>query len=126
NLLSNAIKFTPAGGKVEVYLEQIDSQIQLRVCDTGKGINPDFLPHVFEYFRQADSSTSRSSGGLGLGLAIVRQLVELHGGRVWAQSPGEGQGATFTVCLPVVQQGLEFKIEDQNISDDSYPFCMLH
>lgn len=126
NLLSNAIKFTPSGGKVEVYLEQIDSQIELRVCDTGKGINPDFLPHVFEYFRQADSSTSRSSGGLGLGLAIVRQLVELHGGRVWAQSPGDGQGATFTVCLPVVQQSLEFKIEDRNISDDSYPFCMLH
>ncbi|AFY33874.1 ATP-binding protein [Calothrix sp. PCC 7507] len=126
NLLSNAIKFTPSGGKVEVYLEQIDSQIELRVCDTGKGINPDFLPHVFEYFRQADSSTSRSSGGLGLGLAIVRQLVELHGGRVWAQSPGEGQGATFTVCLPVVQENREVQIEDRNISEDSYSLSMLH
>ncbi|MHC5755809.1 MAG: ATP-binding response regulator, partial [Nostoc sp.] len=126
NLLSNAIKFTPSGGKVEVYLEQIDSQIELRVCDTGKGINPDFLPRVFEHFCQADSSTSRSSGGLGLGLAIVRQLVELHGGTVWAQSAGEGQGATFTVCLPVVQQSGELKREDKNRSDDSYPFSMLH
>ncbi|MDF5708913.1 MAG: ATP-binding protein [Nostoc sp. S4] len=126
NLLSNAIKFTPSGGQVEVYLEQIDSQIQLRVCDTGKGINPDFLPHVFEYFRQADSSTSRSSGGLGLGLAIVRQLVELHGGRVWAQSPGEGQGATFTVSLPVMQQSMELKMEDRSIADDSYPLGMLY
>ncbi|MEH1869277.1 MAG: ATP-binding protein [Nostoc sp.] len=126
NLLSNAIKFTPVGGKVEVYLEQIDSQIQLRICDTGKGINPDFLPHVFEHFYQADSSTSRSSGGLGLGLAIVRQVVELHGGTVWAQSAGEGQGATFTVYLPVVQQSLEFKMEDSNISENSDPFCMLH
>ncbi|WP_138497181.1 ATP-binding protein [Nostoc sp. PA-18-2419] len=126
NLLSNAIKFTPSGGQVEVYLEQIDSQIQLRVCDTGKGINPDFLPHVFEYFRQADSSTSRSSGGLGLGLAIVRQLVELHGGRVWAQSPGEGQGATFTVSLPVMQQSVELKMEDRSIAEDSYPLGMLY
>lgn len=126
NLLSNAIKFTPSGGKVEVYLEQIDAQIQLRICDTGKGINPDFLPHVFEYFRQADSSTSRSSGGLGLGLAIVRQLVELHGGKVLAQSPGEGQGAAFTVSLPVVQKDLKFNDEARNISDDSYPLSMLH
>jgi signal transduction histidine kinase/ActR/RegA family two-component response regulator len=126
NLLSNAIKFTPSGGKVDVYLEQIDSQIQLRVSDTGKGINPDFLPHVFEYFRQADSSTSRSSGGLGLGLAIVRQLVELHGGTVVAQSPGEGQGATFSVCLPVLQQSRELKTQERYISDDSYPLSMLH
>ncbi|MEC4814732.1 MAG: ATP-binding protein [Scytonema sp. PMC 1069.18] len=123
NLLSNAIKFTPVGGKVEVYLEQIGYLVQIRVRDTGKGISCDFLPHVFEYFRQADSGTNRSSGGLGLGLAIVRQLVELHGGRVWAQSPGEGQGATFTVDLPALQVSLELEDEDKNISN-SYPFLI--
>ncbi|MBD2439474.1 ATP-binding protein [Nostoc sp. FACHB-110] len=100
NLLTNAVKFTPSGGQVAVYLKQIDSQVQIQVQDTGKGISPDFLPYVFESFRQADSSITRRSGGLGLGLAIVRQLVELHGGRVWAESLGENQGATFTVCLP--------------------------
>jgi signal transduction histidine kinase/CheY-like chemotaxis protein len=122
NLLSNAIKFTPAGGQVEVYLEQIGSQVKIRVRDTGKGISRDFLPYVFEYFRQADSGTNRSSGGLGLGLAIVRQLVELHGGRVWAESPGEGQGATFTVDLPVLQASLELERGVRNLSHDSYPF----
>ncbi|MEH2419938.1 MAG: ATP-binding protein [Nostoc sp.] len=125
NLLSNAVKFTPSGGQVEVYLEQINSQVQLRVSDTGKGISPDFLPHVFEYFRQADSATTRSFGGLGLGLAIVRQLVELHGGTVWAESLGEGQGATFTVSLPVFQH-LELRRENHNVSDDSYPLGMLY
>ncbi len=102
NLLSNAIKFTPPGGQVQVYLERVDSDIQIRVIDTGKGIDPDFLPHVFDYFRQADSATTRKFGGLGLGLAIVRQLVELHGGTVLAESPGEGQGATFTIQLPLL------------------------
>ncbi|MEA5506313.1 ATP-binding protein [Halotia wernerae UHCC 0503] len=126
NLLSNAIKFTPSGGQVSVYLEQIDSQVQLKISDTGKGISSDFLPHVFEYFRQADSSTTRSFGGLGLGLAIVRQLVELHGGKVWVESPGEGQGATFTVCIPVLQQSLELLRESCNLPDNSYPFCMLY
>lgn len=125
NLLSNAIKFTPSGGRVEVYLEQIDSQVQLRVSDTGKGISPEFLPHVFEYFRQADSSTTRSYGGLGLGLAIVRQLVELHGGRVWSESPGEGQGATFTVCLPVLQQSLELGRGERNVYNN-HPFSMVY
>ncbi|MEA5623597.1 ATP-binding protein [Nostoc sp. UHCC 0251] len=125
NLLSNAVKFTPSGGKVEVYLKQINSQLELRVSDTGKGISPDFLPYVFEYFRQADSSTTRSFGGLGLGLAIVRQLVELHGGTVWAESLGEGQGATFTVTLPVFQE-FELEEENHNLSDDSYPSCMLY
>ena len=101
NLLSNAVKFTPDGGRVEVRLERIDSQAQIKLTDTGKGISPDFLPHVFDYFRQSDSSTTRVFGGLGLGLAIVRHLVELHGGTVWAESPGEGQGTTFTVRLPL-------------------------
>jgi signal transduction histidine kinase len=101
NLLSNAVKFTPNGGQVEITLEQIASEAQIQVSDTGKGISPDFLPHVFEYFRQADSTTTRRFGGLGLGLAIVRHLVELHGGTVAVDSPGEGQGATFTVRLPL-------------------------
>lgn len=110
NLLSNAVKFTPSGGRVEVQLSKIGieqatpSYAQIKVIDTGIGINPDFLPYVFEYFRQADSSTTRSYGGLGLGLAIVRQLIELHGGTVWAESLGESMGATFTLQLPLLQE----------------------
>lgn len=100
NLLSNAVRFTPEGGRVQVSLRRIDDEIELEVADTGCGIAPDFLPHVFERFRQADSSTTRATGGLGLGLAIVRDLVELHGGRVRAESGGEGKGATLTVRLP--------------------------
>jgi PAS domain S-box-containing protein len=102
NLLSNAIKFTPQNGRVEVQLLQSNRTVSIRVSDTGKGINPKFLPHVFDRFRQADSSITRSHGGLGLGLAIVRHLVELHGGTVLAESEGEGRGATFTVTLPLV------------------------
>ena len=102
NLVSNAIKFTPAGGRVAVKLVAKDGQAHIQVSDTGKGIAPEFLPYVFDYFRQADSTTTRAANGLGLGLAIVRQLVELHGGTVSAQSPGVGQGATFTVTLPLV------------------------
>jgi PAS domain S-box-containing protein len=102
NLLSNAVKFTPKGGSVQVELGRIDSHIEIAVSDTGAGINTEFLPHVFERFRQADQSTTRHHGGLGLGLAIVRHLVELHGGTVEADSPGEGQGATFVVKLPAV------------------------
>ena len=101
NLLSNAIKFTPGGGRVVVSLDREDSCIQFRVSDTGAGVAPSFLPHMFERFRQHDSSTTRSHGGMGLGLAIVRHLVELHGGTVTAHSRGEGQGATFTVSLPL-------------------------
>ncbi|MDZ7990852.1 MAG: PAS domain S-box protein [Nostoc sp. EfeVER01] len=101
NLLSNAVKFTPKGGRVDVQLECIESYVQIRVSDTGAGIAAEFLPHVFERFRQADSSSTRSHGGLGLGLAIVRHLVELHGGTVLAESPGIGQGATFVVSLPM-------------------------
>ncbi|KYC43851.1 histidine kinase [Scytonema hofmannii PCC 7110] len=101
NLLSNAVKFTEVGGEVEIRLEQVGSQVQIRITDTGLGIAPEFLPYVFDYFRQADSATTRQFGGLGLGLAIVRHLVELHGGSVRVDSPGVGQGATFTVTFPL-------------------------
>ncbi|MGI8784743.1 MAG: response regulator [Acidobacteriota bacterium] len=101
NLLSNAIKFTPKGGKVRLALEQIDSGVRITVQDNGIGIAPEFLPHVFDRFTQADSSATRTHGGLGLGMAIVRHLVELHGGTVRAESAGKDQGATFTVQLPV-------------------------
>jgi PAS domain S-box-containing protein len=111
NLLSNAIKFTPARGHVDVRLETIGSKAQIRVSDTGKGITPDFLPYIFDHFRQADASITRSYGGLGLGLAIVRQLVELHGGSVYAESMGEGQGATFTVKLPLLVDEIESEDE---------------
>jgi signal transduction histidine kinase len=102
NLLSNAIKFTPAGGRVEIRLVSTGSHVEIQVSDTGKGISADFLPYVFDRFRQADGTTTRSQTGLGLGLALVRHLVELHGGSVLASSPGEGHGATFTVQLPLL------------------------
>jgi len=102
NLLSNAVKFSPQGGKVLLRLEQLEDQAQITISDTGRGIHPNFLPHVFDYFRQADGATTRKFGGLGLGLAIVRHLVELHGGTVKAESPGEGLGATFRVRLPLM------------------------
>jgi signal transduction histidine kinase len=101
NLLSNAIKFTPKGGWAEMRVERRESHMEIRVTDSGKGIDPAFLPYIFERFRQADSSMTRSEGGLGLGLAIVRHVVELHGGSVEAASPGVGQGSTFTVRLPI-------------------------
>jgi signal transduction histidine kinase len=103
NLASNAVKFTARGGRMEVSLRQTDSHVLVIVHDTGKGIPPDFLPHVFERFRQADSTSTRKYGGLGLGLAIVRHLVELHGGTVQAESGGLDQGATFTVRLPLLE-----------------------
>jgi signal transduction histidine kinase len=103
NLLSNAVKFTPPGGRVDVQLFSLGTQAQIRVSDTGSGISEDFLPFVFDYFRQADSSTTRVFGGLGLGLAIVHRLVELHGGTVQAESPGADLGATFTVSLPLIK-----------------------
>jgi PAS domain S-box-containing protein len=102
NLLSNAVKFTPKGGQVQIHLRAIDSGVEIIVSDTGQGISKEFLPYVFEQFRQADSATTRRFGGLGLGLAIVRHLVELHGGTIQAESAGIGQGATFTVRLPVM------------------------
>jgi PAS domain S-box-containing protein len=101
NLLANAVKFTPPGGGVTVRLEGAAGQARITLCDTGTGIRPDVMPYIFERFRQADSTAARAYGGLGLGLAIVRHLVELHGGIVAASSPGEGQGATFTVTLPL-------------------------
>jgi signal transduction histidine kinase/CheY-like chemotaxis protein len=102
NLLSNAVKFTDIGGSIDVVLQMSGSEAALVVKDTGRGIDPAFLPHVFERFRQGDASSTRRHGGLGLGLALARDLVELHGGTVLAESPGEGQGATFTVRLPTM------------------------
>ncbi len=107
NLLTNAVKFTPRGGTVRVSLSAADRQAEIRVSDTGRGIDADFLPHVFERFRQADASASRSYGGLGLGLAIVKQFVELHGGEVRASSEGMDRGATFTVRLPLEASAIE-------------------
>jgi PAS domain S-box-containing protein len=102
NLLSNAIKFTPRGGKVQLRLSRVDSHVEITVSDTGRGIDPDFLPFVFERFRQGDATFSREHGGLGLGLAIAKQLAELHGGTISAASDGPGRGATFTVKLPLM------------------------
>jgi signal transduction histidine kinase/CheY-like chemotaxis protein len=107
NLLSNAVKFTPEGGRIEVRLDYGDTHAKLTVADTGKGISKDFLPHVFDRFRQADSSTTRGFGGLGLGLAIVRHLVELHGGTVNADSQGVNLGATFMTSFPLISTRLE-------------------
>jgi CheY-like chemotaxis protein len=108
NLLSNAVKFTPRGGTITVRLALDGSILRLRVRDDGKGIDPEFLPYVFEAFRQADSSTTRSHEGIGLGLSIVRSLVALHGGRIFAASEGLGHGATFTVELPVKESPRTF------------------
>jgi PAS domain S-box-containing protein len=101
NLLANSTKFTPSGGRIETRTERIGDQVHLTVSDTGQGINPDFLPHIFERFRQADSSTTRRHGGLGLGLAIAKYIVELHRGSITAESNGEGLGSRFTVTLPL-------------------------
>jgi signal transduction histidine kinase len=101
NLVSNAVKFTPAGGSVALRLRAIDGRAELVVADTGAGIAPEFLPHVFERFRQAAPVTSREKGGLGLGLAITRHLVVLHGGTISAASDGPGKGATFVVRFPL-------------------------
>ena len=101
NLAMNAIKFTPSGGRVEVTVEPQDRDVHVVVADNGVGINAAALPYIFEPFHQEDSSTTRAHGGLGLGLALVRRLVELHGGDVRAQSPGKGRGATFTVAIPL-------------------------
>ena len=103
NLFSNAIKFTPRGGQVNVSVACVDSRVNVTVTDTGIGIDPDFLPFIFDRFRQADGSTTREHGGLGLGLAIVRHLVELHQGRVYVESGGKNLGATFTIALPIAK-----------------------
>lgn len=102
NLLTNAIKFTPRDGCVRITLKRQDAHVQIEVSDTGQGISPEFLPYMFDLFRQGDSSITRSHGGLGLGLAIVRHVVEMHGGNVQARSEGEGKGATFVVMLPMI------------------------
>lgn len=116
NLLSNAIKFTPKGGRIQVKVERIDSHIEIAVSDTGAGISKEFLPFVFDRFRQADATTTRLHGGLGLGLSIVRQLVELHGGAVRVASEGENKGATFTISLPFLSV-----ISNQDEVDRVYP-----
>jgi CheY-like chemotaxis protein/anti-sigma regulatory factor (Ser/Thr protein kinase) len=103
NLLSNAIKFTPEKGQITIELESDESETKVIVSDTGKGVSPEFLPFVFDRFRQADGTTTRQHGGLGLGLAVVRHIVELHGGTVDVKSKGEGKGTTFTVCLPLIE-----------------------
>jgi CheY-like chemotaxis protein len=102
NLLSNALKFTPRGGRIDIALARAGSDLKVVVSDTGEGIDPEFLPYIFERFRQADSSAKRVHGGLGLGLSIVRSLVEMHGGEVRAASDGKGKGATFTVSIPMI------------------------
>ncbi len=121
NLLLNAIKFTPREGKVAVTLRCTDSSVLLSVSDSGDGIEANFLPHVFDRFRQAEGSISRRQGGLGLGLAVVRHLVELHGGSVTAESPGRGKGATFTVELPLARVPLESSEEARSTSPDGDP-----
>lgn len=105
NLASNAVKFTPPGGAVTVVVRRSDAQAEITVSDTGEGFAASFLPHLFERFRQSDSSATRIHGGLGLGLAFVRHIVELHGGTVHADSPGPGRGATFIIRLPVRAAG---------------------
>lgn len=114
NLLSNAIKFTPPEGRVEVHLQSVDRFAQIQVIDTGKGIDANFIPYVFDYFRQADSTATRPSGGLGLGLAIARHLVELHGGTIEAASEGECKGAVFTVQLPMQSEQPELPLKVLN------------
>jgi PAS domain S-box-containing protein len=115
NLLANAVKFTPGSGQVKVSLERVDAHVEVIVSDTGQGIKPDFLPYVFDRFRQADGSSTRLHGGLGLGLAIVRHLIELHGGTVRAESSGEGQGATFHLQLPLMPvRNADFGLQNEN------------
>jgi len=104
NLLTNAVKFTPKGGRIQVKVQHVESHVEIVVSDSGVGINKEFLPYVFDRFRQADASTTRIHGGLGLGLSIVHQLVDLHGGSVSVQSEGEGKGAAFTISLPLVRE----------------------
>jgi CheY-like chemotaxis protein len=123
NLLSNAVKFTGRGGRVDLRLERIGARAVVTVSDTGIGIRPDLLGAIFERFRQADGSIARVHGGLGLGLAIVKQLVELHGGTVAAASPGEGQGATFTVVFPLATADTERPVGPAGSPDSSPSRC---
>jgi PAS domain S-box-containing protein len=123
NLLTNAIKFTPRGGRVQVVLERVNSHLEVSVIDTGEGIDPSFLPYVFERFRQADASTTRRFGGLGLGLSIVKNIVELHGGSVRVKSAGKGQGATFTVALPIAST---IHDNDEDLTTHRHPRISQH
>src|ERR1044072_8160141 len=121
NLLTNAVKFTPKEGKIQIKVQRVDSHVEIVVSDSGVGISKEFLPYVFDRFRQADASTTRIHGGLGLGLSIVHQLVDLHGGSVSVQSEGEGKGATFTIQLPfvgVINDSQEVESEHPAQSDD--------
>ncbi|HEY8563409.1 MAG TPA: PAS domain-containing protein [Pyrinomonadaceae bacterium] len=118
NLVSNAVKFTPAGGRVRLGLEKVDSHVEITVSDTGKGIRPEFLPFIFDRFRQADQTTTRRQGGLGLGLSIARQIVEMHGGTVQVESAGEGKGASFVVKLPAAIAALH---DEPNDSPSALP-----
>ncbi len=120
NLLSNAIKFTPKGGKIEVVVEQIGSYLEIKINDSGLGISPDFMPYVFDRFRQADASLTRQYGGLGLGLAIVKQLAELHGGMVRAESGGTGKGASFIVKLPLAVVNDKVRNEPFSLKQDPF------
>jgi PAS domain S-box-containing protein len=128
NLLSNAVKFTPKHGKVDVLLERVNSHLEITVTDDGEGIAAEFLPHVFDRFRQADSSTTRHHGGLGLGLSIVKQLVELHGGSVSAKSAGKGTGANFVVALPLAavrhEPSREHPGTDKNLPPESFDVAL--
>jgi signal transduction histidine kinase/ActR/RegA family two-component response regulator len=128
NLISNAVKFTPKGGRVQVELKKVDSHLEVSVTDNGEGIDPAFLPHVFDRFRQADATTSRAHGGLGLGLAIVRQLVELHGGTISVHSAGRNRGSTFVVSLPmtVEQASREPKVERRHPAATAEPTMSYH
>lgn len=121
NLLTNAVKFTPPGGQISISVRGGDSTIEIKIADSGKGIKPEFLPFIFERFRQADNSYTREVGGLGLGLAIVRHLVELHDGSVQAFSEGEDRGTIFTVTLPVTQKADTRHLPDQNNSSQTHP-----
>jgi len=125
NLLTNAVKFTPKGGRIQIMVQRINSHVEVVVSDSGVGISKEFLPYVFDRFRQADASTTRIHGGLGLGLSIVRQLVDLHGGSVSVHSEGEGKGATFTITLPligVVNDQKEAESAQPIPSDEVIPF----
>ncbi|HEU5103310.1 MAG TPA: PAS domain S-box protein [Roseiflexaceae bacterium] len=122
NLVSNAVKFTPSGGRVQMRFAIAEHLAQLTIADTGQGISPEFLPYVFDRFRQAESTSTRAYGGLGLGLAIVRHLVEMHGGTVHAESPGPGHGATFTVRLPIVEDESTEMPHDSPGAPDAAPY----
>jgi PAS domain S-box-containing protein len=127
NLLSNAVKFTPKKGRVQVRVESVNSHIEINVSDTGIGIAPEFLPHVFERFRQADATLTRHTSGLGLGLSIVRHIVEMHGGTVYAESDGEGRGATFRVRLPlmIVHEAAAHEVREHPRTEKREPLTSL-